>query len=390
LPDASKLLIVAESPAARDRLVVSLSAPGVEIRGASDTESALEALQRNIPDVIVADAGNVRINGKKLVDFAAAREEPIPVVLIAPPGAQNLEYELPTGAYDYLPDSFSPEQLRTIVRHAVERQTLLRENRGYYQDMTGILAKLKLSQTAHAQAEKIGSLGRLVAGIAHEVNTPLGVLQSGVDTIERAAEKIREWHSQPAADGLDSILEIIDTTVAQSKAACDRIDALVTTLRQFAQLDRADFQRANIHEGIESALGVLDCPDGIEITKEYGDLPEIDCSPRQLNQLFLNLLLNAVEAIRQAGGRGQIRVKTWREGDWVKVSVSDSGIGIPQENLQQIFDPGFTTKGVQVGTGLGLPVCFQIARAHQGRIEAETEPGKGSCFTVSLPANHYL
>jgi two-component system, NtrC family, sensor kinase len=255
--------------------------------------------------------------------------------------------------------------------------------------------KTATTLAAFVQAEKIGSLGRLVAGVAHEINTPLGVLQSGFNTIERAALRIGEWRNRQPPElvqPLDSLIEIIYTTVVQCQDACERIDAIVTNLRDFAQLDRADFQRAAIHDGIETTIAIMksQLPDGAEIVLDFGEVPEIDCSPRHLNQLFMNLLLNASEAIRQADRPGIIRIRTHFDGAVVTVEVEDNGIGIPEADLDNIFDPGFTTKGVKVGAGLGLPVCYQIADAHRGKIEVQSVEGQGTTFRISLPCTNHL
>src|SRR5262249_13967418 len=117
------------------------------------------------------------------------------------------------------------------------------------------------------------------------------------------------------------------------------------------------------------------------VIKQFGDIPEIECHPNQLNQVFMNVLVNAAQAIKE---RGEIKVKTWREGESINISIADNGVGIPKENLSKIFDPGFTTKGVGVGTGLGLSICYKIIHDHHGTIEAESSP-RGTTFTISLP-----
>ncbi len=204
-----------------------------------------------------------------------------------------------------------------------------------------------------------------------------------------AVEKIGEWCKEQPQGNTYQVKTIADNLVgvaSQCVAACDRINGIVTNLRRFAQLDRADVQRVHIHSGIESAIHLLRHEfSGIELVTEFGELPEIDCAPRELNQLFMNLLLNAREATAETGKPGVIRIRTWPEGDTVKIRISDNGCGIAPENLNKIFDPGFTTKGVRVGTGLGLAICYQIVRAHQGRIEVESRPGEGTAFTVTLP-----
>jgi len=153
-------------------------------------------------------------------------------------------------------------------------------------------------------------------------------------------------------------------------------------------------QRAHVHDSLESTLALLnhEFNGRVEVVKEFGDLPEIECSPRQLNQLFMNLLLNANEAIRQSGrAQGVIRLRTWQQDDWLKIEISDNGVGISGKDMERIFDPGFTTKGgVKVGTGLGLPISYQIVKEHHGRIEVVSRPGQGSRFTIVLPLEQGL
>ncbi|MEK7406274.1 MAG: response regulator [Acidobacteriota bacterium] len=373
----ARILIIDDEEAARYGIARALASQGYLLEQAEDGTTALEKIGAFRPDVVVSDINMPGIDGISLLRHVNRQPEPPLVVLVTAYGSEEMAVEaLRAGAHNYLPKPFEVEELRFVIAGAVEKKRLLRE--------------LKDAQTALVQAEKMASLGRLVAGVAHEVNTPLGALQSCVGTIQRAAEKISTWcGDQPpaAAAQIQASVEALAAAAAQSRAACGRIHAIVSELRQFAQLDRADFQRARIQDGLESTIRLLrhEFGEQIRVVTDYGELPEIDCAPRQLNQLFMNLLLNAKEAIGQAAGAGVIRIRTWAEDDSVKVEVSDNGCGIPPENLDKIFDPGFTTKTARVGTGLGLPICFQIARAHQGRIEVTSKPGEGAAFTVTLP-----
>jgi two-component system NtrC family sensor kinase len=155
-------------------------------------------------------------------------------------------------------------------------------------------------------------------------------------------------------------------------------------LRNFARLDEAELQMADLHQGIESTLTLVrhELKNRIRVVKNYGDVPPIRCHPNQINQVFMNMLVNGSQAIK---GEGTITIRTFREGDIVSVQFSDTGVGIPPENLPRIFDPGFTTKGVGVGTGLGLSICFKIVQDHGGRIDVQSEVGKGATFTIRLP-----
>jgi signal transduction histidine kinase len=168
-----------------------------------------------------------------------------------------------------------------------------------------------------------------------------------------------------------------------NEVATERITKIVWSLKNFARLDEAERKPANIHEGIESTLTVLQhqLKNRIRIVTEFGDLPEIVCHPNQLNQVFMNILVNASQAIAV---RGTITIKTWRESDTVNVSIADTGTGISSEHLSKVFDPGFTTKGVGIGTGLGLSICYKIIKEHGGDIEVESSEA-GTTFIITLP-----
>jgi signal transduction histidine kinase len=206
-----------------------------------------------------------------------------------------------------------------------------------------------------------------------------------------AAGKLSDWCASQAAAGDGQVRGLVDTiaeVAVQAQASCERLRGVVSNLRHFAQLDRAEVVRADIRTGLESTLRLLrhEFAERIRIVRDYAEAPEIECSPRELNQLFMNLLLNAKDAIEAAGRPGEIRVRTRALPGAIHVEISDNGCGIPAEHLDKIFDPGFTTKGVQVGTGLGLATCYQIVREHNGTIEVSSQPGEGAAFTVKLPS----
>ena len=231
----------------------------------------------------------------------------------------------------------------------------------------------------------MAALGLLVAGVAHEINTPMGAIHSNNDIMTRAVGKVRKL-LEPAPDKeVRRLLDILGEICRNNEIATERIMNIVRSLKNFARLDEAERKKVNIHEGIESTLSLLrhQLKNRIHIVKCFGDIPEIECYPNELNQVFMNILVNAAQAIKH---RGEITVKTWREGDRVKIAISDTGVGIPPENLSKVFDPGFTTKGVGLGTGLGLSVCYKIIQDHRGTIEAESSK-QGTTFTISIPLN---
>lgn len=368
------VLVIDDEEAARYGICRALRNSGYAVEEAADGTAALEKLDATLPDVVVSDINMPGMDGLTLLRHLNARPEPPPVVLITAYGSEQMAVEaLRAGAYDYLSKPFELDELRHVVARAVEQRRLAR--------------RLKESQVALLQAERLASLGRLVAGIAHEVNTPLGVLRSSADTVVRLAARLRA--SAATVPAQTPWLETLESAARHMQSACERIHSVVSRLAQFSQLDRAEFQSTNLLDCLENVLQLLrhELTSCAEIHTEFGELPEIYASPRQLNQVFLNLLLNAKEAIERGPGRGVIRIRTWRDGAGVKVQVSDNGPGLPAVPVEQLFEPGFTTKGGGVGAGLGLAICRQIVHAHGGSIEAAGRPGRGATFTVTLPVH---
>ena len=219
------------------------------------------------------------------------------------------------------------------------------------QELEQTLEELKETQNQLVMQEKMASLGNLVSGVAHEMNTPLGALNSNNDTLSRSVKKIGEllegrsvqgelWH----ADKVQDVLQNMSSLTKFNAIAAERMINIVTSLRTFARLDRADEDEIDIHEGLESTLTLVhnQLKDRVTVHKDYGDVPLVRCRPSQLNQVYMNLLVNAGQAIER---KGEIRLKTYATEYAVVVEITDSGEGIPAENLNRVFDPGFTTRG---------------------------------------------
>ncbi|UCF62900.1 MAG: PAS domain S-box protein, partial [bacterium] len=252
--------------------------------------------------------------------------------------------------------------------------------------------ELRDTQLQLIQSEKMASLGMLVAGIAHEINTPVGAISSMHNTLMRATEKLNKELIQNYSGifqqdkKLGNIFYMIDDAHKVISSASDRVTNIVRRLRSFARLDEAELKEVDIHDGIEDTLTIVhhELKHTVTVKKEYGKLPKISCYPGRLNQVFLNLLINAKQAIRD---KGTISIRTYQQEKNVFIEIRDDGVGISQQNLKKIFDPGYTTKGVGVGTGLGLSIVYQIILDHRGKINVESEVGKGTVFTVMLPVN---
>jgi PAS domain S-box-containing protein len=258
------------------------------------------------------------------------------------------------------------------------------------EDLARANDELREAQAQLVQSEKMASLGMLVAGIAHEINSPVGAIRSMHDTQVRALEKLESILKQDHPDvlasspALASILGVVRDGHRVIASGSERVAGIVRRLRSFARLDEAELKEVDIHDGLEDTCALIhnELKHSIVVHREYGELPRIACSPGRLNQVFLNLLNNARQSIV---GKGEITIRTFVRDDRVHIAVSDTGSGIPSEHLGRIFDPGFTTKGVGVGTGLGLSICYQIVTDHRGEIRVESELGRGSTFTVVLP-----
>ncbi|MBN2196216.1 MAG: hypothetical protein JW751_25610 [Polyangiaceae bacterium] len=253
-----------------------------------------------------------------------------------------------------------------------------------------LAAELAAAHARLLESEKMASLGMLITGIAHEINTPIGAVSSMHDTLVRAVDKLRGVlatecpRDQGADPKLTNLLKFIDDANRVIADGAGRVTTIVKRLRCFARLDDAELVEADINEGIDSTLQLVHhvLKQRIEVVRELGRLPRIACYPGRLNQVFLNLLMNAAQSI---DGTGHIHVRTFADEDRIHVAITDTGCGIPKEHLDRIFDVGFTTKGIGEGTGLGLPISRQIMRDHHGTIMVESRVGAGTTFTVSLP-----
>jgi signal transduction histidine kinase len=253
-------------------------------------------------------------------------------------------------------------------------------------------------------SEKMASLGQLTAGIAHEINNPINFVSGNVAPLNRdigdimsllaaydelvkkhqlenkfseVEKRKKEIEFQYTVDEIGHLLKGIEE-------GAQRTSEIVRSLRHFSRLDELDFKAADIHEGLDSTLLILrnKLKDSIRIEKEYGRIPRIHCYPGQLNQVFMNILTNAIQAIE---GEGVIRISTAVEGSQVVIRIQDSGRGMSEEVKKRIFEPFFTTKEVGQGTGLGLSISYGIIEKHHGTIQVESKPGKGSEFTIRLP-----
>ncbi len=288
-----------------------------------------------------------------------------------------------------------------------KQRIVLPDGTRYVVCMSNDITRFKQAQAQVVQSEKLASIGQLAAGVAHEINNPIGYIFSNFATLEKylkdAFEMLAAYeHAEaqlagtPAAVGLkalrkrielDFLKEDIPELMAQSREGIERVRKIVQDLKDFSRVDaRQEWEWADLRKGIDSTLNIVsnEIKYKADVVKEYGALPEVECLPSELNQIFMNLLVNAAHAI--GAERGTITIRTGVEGADVWVEVEDNGSGIAKENLARIFDPFFTTKAVGQGTGLGLSLAYGIVKKHGGRIDVDSEVGRGSRFRVTIPA----
>jgi PAS domain S-box-containing protein len=261
---------------------------------------------------------------------------------------------------------------------------------------------LKQSQAQILQQEKMASVGQLAAGVAHEINNPMGFISSNLSSLAKYLERLTEFiraleenllHNPPNEElaalrkklKIDYILEDAGHLVEESLDGASRVKKIVQGLKNFSRIDQAERLAADINECLDTTLNIIwnELKYKCEVKKEYGELPPTVCNPQQLNQMFMNLLVNAAQAIET---KGEIGIKTWADQDFIYTRISDTGSGIPQDKIKRIFEPFYTSKEVGKGTGLGLSIVYDIVvKNHHGDIQVESEVGKGTAFTVKIP-----
>jgi two-component system, NtrC family, sensor kinase len=246
---------------------------------------------------------------------------------------------------------------------------------------------LKETQTQLVHREKMASLGVLVAGVAHEINNPVSFIVGGLEPLREAVAELRHFATEHPDSDLTPTIERAGRAVEAVARGASRTAEVVKDLRTFSRLGDSRPRPIDLHESIEVTLRLLGSRlgDGITVVREYCDLPPVEAAPGELNQVWMNLLANACDAIAAVGGRGTIRLRTAVVGDLVHVSVRDDGAGMPSHVVSRVFDPFFTTKEQHEGMGLGLSIAHGIVGRHGGRIEVESTLGRGSELTVILP-----
>lgn len=403
------VLIVDDDESVRNMLRIHLSSRYLCATAAS-AEEAVRLLKLNSFSIVLTDVIMPGVSGIELLrDITARYPETVVIIFSCIDRTQRVIDAVRLGAFDYLIKPVDFDVLDSTIERAFARRELLRSAKIYKQDLerrnvelAESKYKLQRLQSQIVQNEKMASLGQLAAGVAHELNNPAAFILGNLEFLEEAADgldKLLAFYnscnlSSEETEKLEELKDEIafDHTLANLRSIVDdcregatRIRDVVQNLRLFSRLDEAEFKKVDLHEGIESTIRILvkSLNTGqINLVRDYGYLPLVDCYAGQLNQVWLNLLVNAAQALKDGG---EIRITTRRNDKYVEITISDNGPGIVSENLEKIFDPFFTTKPVGEGTGLGLSVTYSIIEKHGGVIAVASQFGKGATFRVTLP-----
>ncbi|HEY9279662.1 MAG TPA: ATP-binding protein [Eoetvoesiella sp.] len=260
--------------------------------------------------------------------------------------------------------------------------------------------KLERANSHLLQSEKLAGIGQLAAGVAHEINNPIGYVFSNLKTLAcymrdmlkiidavDSADTVGDLRQLKRTLEYDYIRGDVEALIDESEEGINRVKKIITALKDFSHIDEEGFHKADLHRGIDTTLSIVnnEIKYKAKVIKDYARLPKIDCNASQINQVVMNLLVNAAQAITSFG---TITIRTGHEDPWVWVEIQDSGRGMDAPTVGRIFEPFFTTKALGTGTGLGLSLSYSIVQKHYGRIEVFSEPGEGARFRVWLPITH--
>lgn len=405
-----KILLVDDSATVRSSFARKLRTSH-ECLEARNVSEALDLLRQQPIDLVITDVIMPGLSGVELLRIVTERYPDTAVVVVSSVDRPQRALDaVRLGAFDYLIKPCEEDVLEMTVQRALERRRLLLSAAKYKADLEARNEEL-VERKAHLERlqaqivhnEKMASIGKLAAGIAHEINNPVGFVSGNLELLGGCVNdliSLVKLYSEAELPGplkqrveeckreidFPRILDDLTGALSDCQTGVGRVREIVQNLRTFSRLDEAEFKRANIHEGLDSTVRMLSryfSSGHVTLIREYGNLPEIDAFAARLNQVWMNLLVNAAQAIGETGG--QVRVRTSAENGWATISIADTGPGIAPENKSQIFDPFFTTKPVGEGTGLGLSIVFGIVERHHGRIEVESELGRGTTFHVILP-----
>jgi len=427
----ARVLVVDDDPILRTQLKHLASKFVSEIEVAADGQEGLELWRTWQPNVIVTDIFMPRMSGLEMSETIKSEDPDAQIIVItSDKDSEGLRRALAIGVERYISKPVDMLLLADAIgkcvrdRQQTEELRLTRQVSALTAALQVQLEEKKLAEEALQkekveqqilinrleeahnqllQSEKMASIGQLAAGVAHEINNPIGYVNSNLGALQMYVHSLlgllsdyekhqSELNSESQAALNLHKLEIdlaylrndVNDLLLESLGGLQRVKQIVQDLKDFSHIGDSEMQWSNLEEGLESTLNVVwnELKYKAEIIKDYGKLPEVECIPSQINQVFMNLLVNAGQAIQE---NGTITLRTKQQGENVCLEITDTGAGIPPEIINRIFDPFFTTKPVGSGTGLGLSITHSIIRKHNGQIEVESQPGKGTTFRITLP-----
>jgi signal transduction histidine kinase len=436
----ASILLIDDDAVARALMELELLQAGYQVVLAEDGDGGLSLARTSPPDVIVSDVMMPQMDGFELCRRCKADPllKQIPIILCSADYIADNEQQLgqDVGACRYLlkpvvhgavtaavqqvlsiqqgaqvTDDESPELDKEMEFLRGYNEVLFNKLQSKMQELQQTINEhrkseesLKVVQSQIIQQEKMASIGQLAAGVAHEINNPMGFITSNLTSLGKYAERLDTYIAalqgslaacphHPGLEELDGLRQklkidyiISDVTqlITESLDGANRVRRIVQDLKSFSRLDQAETSRVNLNDCLDTTINIAwnELKYVATLERQFGELPDIVCNLQQLNQVFLNLLVNAAQAMEQ---QGTITVRTWVEPGWACVSIADTGRGMPQEVCSRIFEPFFTTKPAGKGTGLGLSISADIVHKHNGEISVMSSPGEGTTFTVRFP-----
>ena len=435
----ANILVVDDDELGRSILELTLRDAGFTVQCAADGAEAMQSALLKKPDVIITDALMPVVDGFELCRQCKldADLKQVPIIIYSGDyeQEQDQQFGMSLGAFRYLLKPAAPETIVSVVNQAlsesarllrpeddmsldVQMQQLRSYNKILFEKLEAKMNQLqhsidihkkseetlKLMQSQIVQQEKMASIGQLAAGVAHEINNPMGFITSNLTTLGKYTDRLDQYivalqkslHSCASHPGMveidtlrqqlkvDFIIRDVRELLAESLDGAHRVRQIVQDLKSFSRVDQAECCRMNLNDMLVTTINIAwnELKYSATLERDFGDIPHISCHPQQLNQVFLNLLVNAAQSLER---QGIITVRTWSDDSNVFVSVTDTGKGMPEHVRKCVFEPFFTTKEVGKGTGLGLSISADIIHKHGGEITVTSEVGAGSVFTVMLP-----
>jgi len=413
------VLVVDDTPTNLRVLFDLLQGQNYRVATATDGKTAIARLEAFLPDLILLDVMMPGIDGfetcRRIKANKATQDIPI-IFMTALSDAADKVKGLSLGAVDYITKPLQHEEVLARIQVQLQLRQLNQSLVLRIAERDKSLRELKQAQSRLVQSEKMSSLGQLVAGVAHEINNPISFIYGNMLHVEQYCQTLVSMvqlyqqaypHATPAIQQraeeleLDFVCDDVAKLTSSMRSGTERVSELVLSLRNFSRLDESERKTVDIHEGINSTLSMLRHrlegskeTSSISVVLDFGELPNVECCPSQLNQVIMNLMTNAIDAVEtaQSEQRPTISIRTDAVSDeWVEIAIADNGPGISETDKAHLFDPFFTTKPVGKGTGLGLSISHQIiTEEHGGQIDYHSHAGEGTEFTIKIPVKFHL